>query len=55
MPTKDRVLLLKINEQIKKLSQPPLTTLSPLIGFIQGPTVYTSPVTPLPPLPPSKP
>lgn len=55
MPAKERLLLLQINEQIKKLNQPPAPTFSPQTGESQPPFQY-SPVT-LPPviLPPIKP
>lgn len=54
MSTKERTLLLKLNEQIKKLSQPPLTTFSPQTGVTPLPTVYNAATTPLTPLPPIK-
>lgn len=48
MSTKQRELLLRINEQIKKLSTPPPTTFAPSTGSLPTPIVYQSGTTPTP-------
>ncbi len=52
MPAKDRELLLKINEQIKKLNTPPPTTFAPQTGDVSEIRPATSGAT-LRPLPPT--
>jgi hypothetical protein len=48
MPRKERAILLKMNEQLKQLTQPVATTFSPQSGVVAGPTVYQPTTTPLP-------
>ncbi len=54
MPEKPRTILLAINEQIKKLNQPPPPTFSPKTGEVKKPETYTAPVSPVVILPPIK-
>lgn len=53
MSERERALLLKINEQVKRLTQPPPTTFAPQTGTIKPETQY-QPST-LPPIIPISP
>jgi len=54
MTIKERQLIFALNEKVKKLTAPVLTTNTPLTGEITPPTVYTSGSTPLPLMTPSE-
>ncbi len=47
MPEKPRTILLAINEQIKKLNQPPPPTFAPQSGEVKKTEQYTASVAPL--------
>lgn len=53
MTIRERAIILKINEQVKKLSQAPQTSYAPQTGEIKKATEYQA--SSLPPLPPPLP
>lgn len=52
MTIKERSILLKIHENVLKLTQPPATTFAPQTGQLPPKVEYVPPVVPLP-LPPA--